>query len=460
MATEVRRDNFKSFWDKYAGQPNTNSMMLNNNADELEELDRADILASLPILTNKEVVDIGAGIGRFTTVLAETAKWVMSTDFIESFVARNRERNAHLGNINYQVGDAVNLKMNDTSVDLVFTNWLMMYLSDSETVEFIHNCMRWLRPYGYVHLRESCSEPSTGRTTKNTMHDGSTNPTHYRFSSLYINLLRSIRYRDEDGKLWRFDLHWSCSVPTYIKRQNNWRQVHWLSQKVPADLGDKETSFNELLDLVSSVWKKHQLDWDAKLDNEEFVWTDKIFSTILSPESVSKNSTVFVYTPRLVSPFVHVNSFLLAEQFQANVWNAETVPEYYRTSLTKANTRKDQRVRFGWNENLQSSLNYWKQRDASFDLVVATELLRSTTSEELKELTTILTPGSRILTLEPNETGDESQLRQLISDAELKVTKWKDVTADAHEAQKAYFEHHKKDEKSDNLHWFLIEIRL
>ena len=40
MATEVRRDNFKSFWDKYAGQPNTNSMMLNNNADELEELDR------------------------------------------------------------------------------------------------------------------------------------------------------------------------------------------------------------------------------------------------------------------------------------------------------------------------------------------------------------------------------------------------------------------------------------
>ena len=104
------------------------------------------------------------------------------------------------------------------SVDLVFTNWLMMYLSDSETVEFIHNCMRWLRPYGYVHLRESCSEPSTGRTKKNTMHDdGSTNPTHYRFSSLYINLLRSIRYRDEDGKLWRFDLHWSCSVPTYIK---------------------------------------------------------------------------------------------------------------------------------------------------------------------------------------------------------------------------------------------------
>ena len=43
--------------------------------------------------------------------------------------------------------------------------------------------------------------------------------------------------------------------------------------------------------------------------------------------------------------------------------------------------------RFGWNENLQSSLNYWKQRDASFDLVVATELLRSTTCEELKELT-------------------------------------------------------------------------
>lgn len=59
----VRRANFKSFWDKYSDKPDTNSMMLNHSAEELESSDRADILASLPLLHNKDVVDIGAGIG-------------------------------------------------------------------------------------------------------------------------------------------------------------------------------------------------------------------------------------------------------------------------------------------------------------------------------------------------------------------------------------------------------------
>lgn len=50
---------------------------------------------------------------RFTTVLAETARWVHSTDFIESFIAKNQERNTHMGNISYQIGDAVHLQMDE-----------------------------------------------------------------------------------------------------------------------------------------------------------------------------------------------------------------------------------------------------------------------------------------------------------------------------------------------------------
>uniref|UniRef100_A0A1I7XHH3 phosphoethanolamine N-methyltransferase n=1 Tax=Heterorhabditis bacteriophora TaxID=37862 RepID=A0A1I7XHH3_HETBA len=113
MTAEVRRDLFKNFWDRYSDKPDTNSMMLNHTANDLEASDRADILSSLPLLTNKDVVDIGAGIGRFTTVLAETARWVLSTDFIESFIGKSQERNAHIGNISYQIGDAVNLRMED-----------------------------------------------------------------------------------------------------------------------------------------------------------------------------------------------------------------------------------------------------------------------------------------------------------------------------------------------------------
>ncbi|VDM68708.1 unnamed protein product [Strongylus vulgaris] len=152
--------------------------------------------------------------------------------------------------------------MDEKSVDLVFTNWLMMYLSDREVIEFLFNAMRWLRADGYLHLRESCSEPSTGRSKSATLHSNAeANPTHYRFSSLYIKaivcrdpflikLLRAIRYRDNDGKVWRFDVQWSCSVPTYITRSNNWRQVHWLTKKVLAE-GDKETQASDLIKLFS-----------------------------------------------------------------------------------------------------------------------------------------------------------------------------------------------------------------
>ncbi len=60
----VRRDIFKNFWDKYSHKPDNSAMMLNNEADdELEALDRAEILQCLPDLTNKDAVDIGAGIG-------------------------------------------------------------------------------------------------------------------------------------------------------------------------------------------------------------------------------------------------------------------------------------------------------------------------------------------------------------------------------------------------------------
>ncbi|VDO77452.1 unnamed protein product, partial [Haemonchus placei] len=341
MTAEVRRDSFKTFWDKYSDKPDTNSMMLNQTAQDLEASDRADILSSLPHLTNKDVVDIGAGIGRFTTVLAETARWVLSTDFIESFIEKNQERNAHMGNISYQIGDAVHLQMDEK------------------------RCVT--RGSRFYELADDVPLRSGSRLKTATMHSAvDANPTHYRFSSLYIKLLRAIRYRDSDGKMWKFDVQWSCSVPTYIRRCNNWRQVHWLTKKVPA-VGDEETSVDDLLNLFSQIWPAEQKKWDEKLDNEKYSWTDKIFSNAIDEEVVPKNSTAYVFTPRQRSPFLHVNSHLLAEKFTCNVWNVETKEYLYRTSLTKANNQKDQRVRFGWNDSLSSSIDYWNQRDASFD---------------------------------------------------------------------------------------------
>ncbi|MFH4982440.1 hypothetical protein AB6A40_009149 [Gnathostoma spinigerum] len=162
MATSVERESFFSFWSKRSHRCDVDAMMLHHSAEKLHLLDRSDILASLPDLSGKDVVEVGAGIGRYTTALAETARHVLSTDFIESFLKKNQELNGHRGNISFQLGDAVNLRLQHSSADIVFTNWLMMYLNEMEVVQFLINALTWLRPGGYIHMRESCSESSTG----------------------------------------------------------------------------------------------------------------------------------------------------------------------------------------------------------------------------------------------------------------------------------------------------------
>ncbi|GMR36565.1 hypothetical protein PMAYCL1PPCAC_06760 [Pristionchus mayeri] len=428
------RTSFKSFWDKYSDRPDIGAMMLNNNAEELEEADRKDILSSLPCIKGKDAVDIGAGIGRFTTVLAQTARHVLTTDFIEEFIRKNKENNGHLKNVEYAVGDAVNQQLKNESVDFVFTNWIMMYMSDTETVQFILKCLSWLRPNGHAHLRESCSEPSTGRKAASvSMHDANaSNPTSYRFSSLYINLLRSVRMRDENGDAWKFNVLWSASVPTYIKRMSNWRQVHWLVQKVPADNNDVDPSFDDLLEKFSKTWNEVQKEWDSLLDGEEEVFTDEPSSPQLilsSLSSLSDPSGIFVYTPRRVSPHLHVNSHLLAEKFSANIWNVEAEPYYYRTSLTKANTRKDQRVRFAWHPKFSQSIDYWTEKQAKFDAFVSTEFL-SEKDGDLYAVKRILNENAPIVLVEPLplEKIDADSITKRLSSAGFKNIRVRDVT--------------------------------
>lgn len=119
------------------------------------------------------VVDIGAGIGRFTTNFATQAKHVLSVDFIESFIEQNKVRNASFNNITYQINDALSFEVESESVDLMFSNWLLMYLNDSEVIQFLFKSMKAMKPNAFLHLRESCTESSTAaKSTKGSMHLG------------------------------------------------------------------------------------------------------------------------------------------------------------------------------------------------------------------------------------------------------------------------------------------------
>jgi len=64
-------------------------------------------------------LEIGCGLGRITRVLAARAQRVLALDISEEMLARAREHNPELNNVEWILGDGVSLAVPDGSVDAV-----------------------------------------------------------------------------------------------------------------------------------------------------------------------------------------------------------------------------------------------------------------------------------------------------------------------------------------------------
>jgi phosphoethanolamine N-methyltransferase len=56
---------------------------------------RVQVLAMLGSVSGKKVVELGAGIGRFTGALAATADSVLAMDFMETLIEENKKTHGH-----------------------------------------------------------------------------------------------------------------------------------------------------------------------------------------------------------------------------------------------------------------------------------------------------------------------------------------------------------------------------
>ena len=82
---------------------------------------------------------------------------------------------------------------NVCSYDLIFSNWLLMYLSDEEVQHLALKMLSWLRDGGYLFFRESCYHSSGDM--KN-----SENPTFYRTPLQYTDLFSGVKKWDLHSK--------------------------------------------------------------------------------------------------------------------------------------------------------------------------------------------------------------------------------------------------------------------
>jgi SAM-dependent methyltransferase len=115
-------------------------------------------------LRGETLVEVGCGIGRITRVLARRARRVVAIDVSPEMLARAREANADLGNVEWTLGDGATLApVGDGEADGVFSHVVFQHLPDPElTLGYVREMGRVLRPGGWAAFQVS-NDPSVHR---------------------------------------------------------------------------------------------------------------------------------------------------------------------------------------------------------------------------------------------------------------------------------------------------------
>ncbi|KAA8542823.1 hypothetical protein F0562_023975 [Nyssa sinensis] len=232
----------KNYWIEHSVDLTVEAMMLDSKASELDKEERPEVLSLLPPFEGKSVLELGAGIGRFTGELAKKAGQVLALDFIESVIKKNERINGHYKNVKFMCADVTSPELNISaeSMDLIFSNWLLMYLSDKEVENLTERIVRWLKVGGFVFFRESCFHQSGDCKRKN-------NPTHYREPRFYTKVFKECHIHDDSGNSFELSLVGCKCIGAYVRNKKNQNQICWIWQKVRSE---DDRGFQQFLDNV------------------------------------------------------------------------------------------------------------------------------------------------------------------------------------------------------------------
>ncbi|CAL1354572.1 unnamed protein product [Linum trigynum] len=238
----VEREVQKNYWMEHSVDLTVESMMLDSKASDLDKEERPEVLSLLPPYEGKSVLELGAGIGRFTGQIANKAGQVIALDFIDSVIKKNEDINGHFKNVKFMCADVTSpdLNFSEGSMDLIFSNWLLMYLSDAEVETLAQRMVKWLKPGGFIFFRESCFHQSGDSKRKS-------NPTHYREPRFYTKVFMESHMHDDAGNPYELSFIGCKCIGAYVRNKKNQNQICWIWQKVQSQ---DDKGFQQFLDNV------------------------------------------------------------------------------------------------------------------------------------------------------------------------------------------------------------------
>lgn len=122
------------------------------------------VIEEITPIKGKDVIDLGAGSGRLTSVLAPHAKSILALDASAAMLEVNAQQltQAGLSNWKTSVADHRNIPADNNSADVILAGWTVCYLTSSEVPnhelnleKIILEMKRVLRPGGMIVIMET-----------------------------------------------------------------------------------------------------------------------------------------------------------------------------------------------------------------------------------------------------------------------------------------------------------------
>jgi len=357
------------------------AMMLDSQAASLDLQERPEVLAMLGSVAGKKVVELGAGIGRFTGALAATADSVLAVDFMETLIEENKKTHGHRENVEHLVGDATELDLEEGSFDVVFSNWLLMYLGDDEVADLASDALAWVSEGGIVFFRESCFRQSGDKPRKN-------NPTHYRNPREYFAIFDGTENEEADGRFSHFELVSCKCVDTYVRVKQNQNQICWKWRKVVTDKSHSN-DFRQFLD--KEQYSTNGILRYERIFGEGFVSTGGAETTkeFLNMLKLEANEKVLD-----VGCGIGGGDFLMAEKYDTFVHGMDLSVNMVLIALERASQAKRSKVSFEIADIMTCDL-----RPAAYDVIYSRDTIlhiedKLTLFRRFHEM---LKPGGRLL---------------------------------------------------------------
>ncbi|XP_073461330.1 uncharacterized protein [Aquarana catesbeiana] len=380
MANEVRQT-MTEFWEEHSRDATVEEMMLDSSATILSKEEKPEIISLFPSLKGLNVLELGAGIGRFTGHIAKLANQVTAVDFMQNFLDKNREDNGYRGNITFLQADVTHLELPDNSYDFVFSNWLFMYLNDTELMALVQKMLGWLKPGGYLFFRESCFYQSGDA-------ERTFNPTVYRTPANYNCLLTSVTTQSGDNG---FEIVMSKSVQTYIKIKKNQNQVCWLLQKVPREPDGHQgyVTFQQFLD--NQQYSRKGILRYEKIFGDGFVSTGGLETT---KEFISMLNLVPGQQVIDVGCGIGGGDFYMAKTYGVEVLGMDLSSNMVEIAMERAINEKTPLVQFEIGDATRRIFP-----DAAFDVVYSRDTILHINDKKalFKRFYSWLKPGGKLL---------------------------------------------------------------